>query len=557
MKPSKLIKFILYFTLAIFFSCTGNSNKDADTDTHQVTAGGEDTTLYVLPQLSALLIDSVLQSHPFLDQHRQQVQEFYSRRDFRPAWMGDRGLYEQTGEVVNLINDYLAAGIVDSTIFLKGIAAIYDTLSSDTYPWKSGTRYALQADILFTSQFFVFSDKAWVGKSASEKKDLEWFLPEKQFSRIDYLDSLLRMSPSEITRSEPVFRQYHALREKLETLVEIQKSGGWDTISAPANVIKPGTSSGTIAVIRKRLGLPLAAGEDIMLYDSALVEKIKEQQELFGLNSTGIIDKKLVREWNVSVEDRIRKILINLERWKWVPADPGSNFIAVNIPEFVLHVFEKGKEAWNMRVIVGKRVNQTVIFSGDLKYIVFAPYWNVPRSILVNEILPATKKNPDYLAAHKMEIVYGNKVIPASSINWKTVTASGFPYSVRQKPGNDNSLGLVKFLFPNNYSIYLHDTPSKWLFEKEDRDFSHGCIRLAEPQRLASYLLRNNPEWTPEKINTAMNADKEKYVTLKDPVPVYITYFTAWVDSKGRLNYRDDIYGHDARLAHMLFENEK
>jgi len=548
--------YLLWFVLPAFLACSSKPKETSVSDTNSEISVQDDSVSMELPHLTAELIDSILLLHPFLHNQTRQVQEFYAHRGYRAAWMGGHGLFEQTGEVVNLINDYLASGIVDSSIFLKGIAAIYDSLASDSYPWNNGTAYALQADVLFTGQFFIFSDKAWVGKAASGKKDLEWYLPVKQFSRGAYLDSLLRMKPADISLSEPVFHQYHLLRKKLKDLVAIQQSGGWDTLVPPENAIKPGTSTGAIAIIRKRLGLPLPAGEKIMLYDSSLVEIIKEQQELYGLNTTGIIDKKLVREWNVSVDDRIHKILVNLERWKWVPPDPGSNFIAVNIPEFILHVFENGKEAWNMKVIVGKRVNQTVIFSGDLKYIVFAPYWNVPRSILIKEILPAAKKNSSYLAAHKMEIVSGTKVIPASSINWKTVSASNFPYTVRQVPGQDNSLGLVKFLFPNNFSIYLHDTPSKWLFENEDRDFSHGCIRLSEPQHLAEYLLRDNPEWNTEKITEAMHAKAEKYITLKEPIPVYITYFTSWVDSKGRLNFRDDIYGHDTKLERMLFESE-
>ena len=163
------------------------------------------------------------------------------------------------------------------------------------------------------------------------------------------------------------------------------------------------------------------------------------------------------------------------------------------------------------------------------------------------------KKNKGYLASHQMEVVSGNKPLAASSVNWNQYSSGNFPYSFRQKPGNHNSLGLVKFLFPNSHSIYLHDTPSKWLFEKEERDFSHGCIRLAEPQKLAEYLLRNDPSWNSSRVRKAMNAGKEEYVTLKKTVPVHITYFTSWVDRNGRLNFREDVYRHDRRLEQMLF----
>ena len=186
-----------------------------------------------------------------------------------------------------------------------------------------------------------------------------------------------------------------------------------------------------------------------------------------------------------------------------------------------------------MKIVVGSTAHNTVIFTGTLKYVVFSPYWNIPPGILKNEILPAISRNKNYLTRHNMEW-HGN--------------------IVRQKPGPNNSLGLVKFLFPNDYNIYLHDTPSKSLFEENERAFSHGCIRLSQPAKLARFLLRNDPSWDSLKIARAMNGGKEKFVTVKENVPVYIGYFTAWVDREGNLNFRDDIYGHDRKLADQLFE---
>lgn len=210
-----------------------------------------------------------------------------------------------------------------------------------------------------------------------------------------------------------------------------------------------------------------------------------------------------------------------------------------------------------MKVIVGKAANKTVIFSGDLIYVVMSPYWIIPRSIVAKETLPAVKRNHSYIANHKMEVVTNTnppKIVNPSTIDWNNYNGSNFPYTIRQKPGPSNSLGYVKFLFPNSYSIYLHDTPSRNLFEKEDRTFSHGCIRIAEPAWLANYLLRDDPNWNKEKIDKAMHGGKEQYVTLKKKVPVYITYFTTWVDSDGNLNFREDIYGHDKKLEKELFK---
>jgi murein L,D-transpeptidase YcbB/YkuD len=240
---------------------------------------------------------------------------------------------------------------------------------------------------------------------------------------------------------------------------------------------------------------------------------------------------------NVPVIKRLEQILMNMGRMRWMPEAESGQLILVNIPEFELHVYEGKKKAFDMNVVVGKEGHNTMMFSGDLNQIVFSPYWNVPPSIVRNEILPAMANNPDYLANQNMEEIG---------------TEDGLP-KIRQLPGGKNSLGRVKFLFPNSFNIYFHDTPAKALFEKDKRAYSHGCIRLAEPEKMANYLLRNNPEWTPEKINSAMNSGNEQFVKLKKPVPVIITYYTAWVDENGQLNFRDDIYTHDQKLASKMF----
>ncbi|MFZ1798616.1 MAG: L,D-transpeptidase family protein, partial [Chitinophagaceae bacterium] len=196
-----------------------------------------------------------------------------------------------------------------------------------------------------------------------------------------------------------------------------------------------------------------------------------------------------------------------------------------------------GNLDFSMNVIVGKTTNSTVIFSGSLQYVVFAPYWNVPKSIVQNEIVPGMAKNPDYLENHNMEIVGQNGSLP----------------DVRQKPGEDNSLGRVKFLFPNNYDIYFHDTPNRDLFSATNRSFSHGCIRVGEPKKLAEFLLRNDSSWTINRIDSAMYASKEKWVKTPKVTPVIIAYFTAWVDDNGLLNFRNDIYGHDQKLIDKMF----
>jgi murein L,D-transpeptidase YcbB/YkuD len=210
--------------------------------------------------------------------------------------------------------------------------------------------------------------------------------------------------------------------------------------------------------------------------------------------------------------------------------------VAVNIPDFKLYVYHADSVLWNCKVVVGKTMHQTTVFYGEIKYVVFRPYWNVPKSIVRKEILPAIRKNGNYIARHNMEIIGYHDGLP----------------DIRQKPGPENSLGLVKFLFPNSYNIYLHDTPTKSLFGETTRAFSHGCIRIGEPTKMANFLLRNSKEWDAEKIDQAMHFGNERYVTLANKVPVYIAYFTAFVSRKGLLNFRNDIYNLDDHLASMI-----
>jgi len=273
------------------------------------------------------------------------------------------------------------------------------------------------------------------------------------------------------------------------------------------------------------------------MLDSMLVKSVQRFQERHGLASDGVIGPAFQRELNVPPAERLRTLLVNMERMRWLPETQPPNALLVNIPEFRLHVFEGDTKAFSMRIVVGATATHTVIFADTLTQVVMSPTWTLPMSITRGEILPAIAKNPNYLRQHNMEIIGGTKAAPV----------------IRQKPGPNNALGRVKFLFPNRFAIYMHDTPARGIFEREQRAFSHGCIRLAEPTALAEFLLRDDPAWTPERIRQVMLGGRETTVNLSRPRPVFILYFTAWVTSDGVLNFRDDVYGHDRTLADELF----
>jgi murein L,D-transpeptidase YcbB/YkuD len=292
-------------------------------------------------------------------------------------------------------------------------------------------------------------------------------------------------------------------------------------------------------------------------YDAELVTAVKEFQRDMGLTIDGIVSGETVKQLNVPVSDRVRQITVNMERWRWVPKRFEKNYLLVNIPDYKLHMIENDKEAFDMRVIVGKTLNATPVFSDKMEYVVLSPYWNVPWSIIEKELKPKLINNPSYLDHLDMEVVkgYGKKAVAVdpSSIDWSSIDEKTFKYTVRRRPGPKNDLGEVKFIFPNSNDIYLHDTPHDELFSQAKRGFSHGCVRVAEPLKLAEYLLRDKPGWDLQTIQDTIAERHEKYISLKEKLPVYLVYFTAWVDEAGHVNFRDDIYGHDKALAQEYF----
>jgi murein L,D-transpeptidase YcbB/YkuD len=464
------------------------------------------------------------------------LRAFYNSRNYQYAWFDENSLNEQGISFWNLVSSYIHLS-KDSSLFNRKLDERISEYIADSVI-HADPKILAQTDLALTRQFFVYAQTAYAGKL--EPSDLQWFIPRKKIDALALLDSLIARKGSNIEVWEPVNPLFQSLRKKLVQYNEIADKGGWKPISIlKARPFKPGDSSVVIRQLKQRLAVSgdYAASDTSNRYDSSLFESVKKVEASLGLKPDGMIDSILIKELNVPVKARIEQMLVNLERMRWLPEQPSPDRIVANIPEFVIHVFENNKNVFDMDIVVGKEGTGTVIFNDKLKYIVFSPYWNVPRSIVKNEIAPAMARNSSYLASHNMEV---------------TGTAGGLPV-IRQLPGGSNSLGRVKFLFPNNYNIYFHDTPAKSLFSKEKRAFSHGCIRLADAEKMANYLLRKDSDWSPEKIKEAMSLTKEKWVTLKNEIPVFISYFTAWVDGNGTLNFRDDIYGHDKRMAEHLF----
>ncbi|MBW0178831.1 L,D-transpeptidase family protein [Sediminibacterium sp.] len=501
-----------------------------------------DTSITTVTSFNNLFMDSTRLS-AFLSNHRQyqnftqQFNDFYKDRNYAYAWFDSAGLAEQALNFNNLQQNYIAS-FSDSSIYNPVLDSLLKGMQTTAPKKKIADSQILETELLLTGQFFQYAAKVYKG-SDIDAAELGWFIPRKKIDVHALLDSTILHKSAEAYA--PQNSQYKRLQQFVQTYSRLSKETSFDSIPTLKKSLRKGDSSEIILPIKKHLELlgDLTQNDGSPFFDTALVLATKQYQQRMGLTVDGVIGNKMIAELNVPMKQRLRQILINLERLRWMPPEKDTNYILVNIPEFMMHVYDSGRLQFNINVIVGTSANSTVIFNDRLQYIVFSPYWNVPESIVRGEILPGIKKNPNYLAKHNMEIVKQASV-PV----------------IRQMPGPANSLGLVKFLFPNNYSIYFHDTPNRNLFSQSSRSFSHGCIRVGEPKKLAQYLLRSDSNWTTQKIDSAMHLKKEKWVPLKKSIPVFIVYFTAWVNQEGQLNFRKDIYKHDEKMAMKLFSQE-
>jgi len=414
-------------------------------------------------------------------------------------------------------------------------------LSEDSFSVRKNDKSFLEAEWRLTLSLFTYVSKNFE-KGYVKRKELERFVPFKKQDPFEWADSLLSKKHKDNKYFDEVNASYKALKEQLRTYTGIHQKGDWPQIPDIKKPLKKGMSTPEIPVLKKYLVITgdMPGNDTSRLFNDTLVQAVMSIQQRFGFTPNGIVTKELVKEMNVPLKHRVEQLLINIDRMRWMPSQPNGTLIVVNIPAFKLDVLENGSKVFDMDVVVGKDGHNTMQFAGTLNQIVFSPYWNVPPSIVVKEVLPELAKNPNYLSENEME-------------NQGDKDGDGIP-EIRQLPGNKNALGKVKFLFPNRFDIYFHDTPAKTLFGKDKRAFSHGCIRLSEPKKMAEYLLRDDPDWDTMKIDEAMNAGKEKFVKLKNTAGVFITYYTAWSGDNGKLNFREDVYGHDDEIISRLFQ---
>ncbi|MEE4242734.1 MAG: L,D-transpeptidase family protein [Desulfopila sp.] len=353
---------------------------------------------------------------------------------------------------------------------------------------------------------------------------------------------------------------YEGLKAGLTWYRYLQQAGEWPAIEGGKNLYQADRDS-RIPQIRKRLALLLGKSANFEaedFYDLALEEDVLLFQELHGLKSDGVIGRMTLAELNVTPAERVDQIVINMARWRWQSRNPGKEYVLVNIANFQLYGYREGQLQLSLPVIVGKLQHQTPVFSDHISYVEFHPFWNIPPSIAMNEELPRLRKNPFALVEKNIRLFSSWQAdaveLDSTTIDWNSVGRSQMArYKLRQDPGPNNALGRVKFVFPNHYSVYIHDTPAKDLFREKHRFFSHGCIRVSDPGRFAAFVLQGSmPEMDESRIEELMTAETRRIVRVTPPLAIHLTYQTAWLDKDGRIHFNRDIYGRDEKLRQAL-----
>ena len=480
-------------------------------------------------------------------QRRDALWEYYQVYGGELLWLGSRRPNEFLARLQGAATD----GLDPKDYPSKQLAGLAAAKSTDD------KRSLALVELFFSAAFLEYASDIKVGRFLPRKVDPNFFIEGRT---IDQMAVLKRLATADsldrfFSAWQPSNPSYAALRTALANYLVLADKGEWGSVPL-GEALKPGMKDPRVPVIRTRLKLTDGVGPssaDSEIYDEALVEAVKRFQVRLGLESDGVIGASTIVAMNVPLQERIQSIVMAMERLRWMPEDLGQQYVIVNIAGFDLRRINGGNVEEHMAVVVGKPYTRTPVFSDRIRYIEFNPYWTVPPGIAVNEELPKLRKNPASLSEQGFEIVRGNQVVDPTSIDWSRYGGGNFPFQIRQRPGANNALGQVKLMFPNEHNVYLHDSPARSLFSRNVRAFSHGCIRLARPLDLADQALRAGgiSGWNRDRIDQVIALGKNTIVSLQNPLPVHITYMTAWVDGDF-VNFRPDIYGHDAKLLAAL-----
>jgi murein L,D-transpeptidase YcbB/YkuD len=520
-----------------------------------VTADDEKNSEAVRIELEQLVHSGFLSNSGVSIASVDLLLSIYEPRNYLPTWSDQR----QIGELVAAIKATAADGLDPSDYHLELVESIYtDRLAGrQASPEETAVR-----DLILTDSLARLGYHQLFGKVNPYTFDPHWNF-RRELNDVDPAIAIQNAidSPSLTEFLSNFFQRgwfYRKLQTALADYRQIAANGGWSVVP-DGPTLKPGASDRRLPVIARRLIISgdLAPGDTVTrpaIYDESVQQAVRRFQERHGLDTDAVIGPATLRALNVPVEMRVEQLEVNIERARWVLDDIEDDFVLVNIAGFKAYVFRDRKVVWETKVQVGSAFHQSPVFRDEIKYVVLNPTWTVPYSIATKEILPKIKRDPNYFATRDFDLkTHSGKFIDPSSVNWATITARNFPYWLVQRPGPNNALGRIKIMFPNEHAVYLHDTPSKALFSKAERAFSHGCIRVENPFDLAEQLLGDNG-WNQEKFQAVLDEKKTKTVLLSKPMPVLLLYWTAMADPDGTVYFFNDVYERDERIAEALGE---
>lgn len=485
---------------------------------------------------------------------------FYAQHAYQPVWGLTHGAWGKAEAMLDCIRASAKQAMRPADYHIRALNRLLTGLQSQ-WPTLEPQEVA-DADILLTDAFLALAGHMRAGRVNPESLYPSWvptaYAPDLMAALNRGLNSgSLRQ---ELRKQLSPHLGYHKLRRAWEQHIHLAEAGGWPLVS-PGENLELSAESPRVIDLGRRLavsgdwtfkpGTPLDTR-----FTRDIEDAVRRFQQRHGLRVDGIVGPKTLAALNVSAQERAAQMAVNLERWRWIPRDLGSPNVRVNVADFTLTFEDAQGFETQQRVIVGKTARRTPVFSDRITYLVLNPTWNVPRSIMIKDILPEVVKDPEYLEKNAMTLISGwgdrAQEIDPRSIDWQSVEPKSFPYRLRQEPGPHNSLGRIKFMFPNPFSVYLHDTPHKYLFEKTFRDFSSGCIRVEHPLTLAQALLGPEANWDEAALRKAIARRQTQIIRLSSPVPVHLLYWTAWVDAAGQVNFREDIYERDSKLQNAL-----
>lgn len=495
--------------------------------------------------------------------HIEKVSELYQAREFNLIWSDGKKYNDNAHDLLTAIQNARKLGLNPTDYDLEVIKYFLETTIDDaTVLGKS--------DVAFTHAYVKLAnhinDKPLISDATTEYalfKDTS-FLTNVNEATADEAVIEVATKFSQQAKKTPVVNSDHYSRllhalEKYRSL-----SNDFEPITLQQKSHTLGDASPEISKARNRLfelGDYKSTDLSNNIFDEKLALAISDFQLRHGLEADGVLGKRTVREINRSAKDRALQLEVNLERARQIAEFGNDRYILVNVPEYKLYVMENGSAIYETRVVVGKKKHKTPVITSAISEFVLNPYWNVPKSITTNEIIPKLQEDPQYLAKNDMRVISRvndrNVFIEPEFVDWANVDVYNAPLRIRQNPGKKNALGRVKFIFPNNHRVYLHDTQSRNLFARNTRAFSHGCVRVENPLEFAEVLISNSIDWTPEQLSYFSSQDKTKTIKLDKPIPIHITYMTAWADEQGIVNFRPDIYKRDSQIANNLYNADK